>query len=117
MSTRKRTPKPERPIRWSAQTFVVSGFTRGPRMLGVVVDPSSCAVLAFEGPVPLTGAPEESALAAFFGDHAHALVHNGEGLTFADAITVAEIYGRKWKAEGVEHDPCNCPDLGEAATA
>ena len=115
---RSKRPKAERPIRWSAQTFIVTGFVREPRVLGVIVDPSSCAVLAFEGPMPTHGASEATTLAAFFGDHAHQCIHPGDGLTFAEAVRLAEEFGKKWKAGELEPAAaCDCGEIGKAAHA
>lgn len=97
---------------WQAFTMLTLSYTRGPRILGLVVDPTSCAVLAFEGVAPVFGEPIASGIAAFFGDHAHKLVHDGQGITFADAVRLAEEYGKKWKAEGTTHDRCECSELG-----
>jgi hypothetical protein len=116
MASRKRDKTP-RPVRWVSFSMLSTAYTRRDRVLGVIVDPSTCVVLAFEGPTPRFGEPELEGLAAFFGDHAHALVHSGEGLTLADAVRIAEEYGQKWKAAGDELARCDCPELGAEARA
>lgn len=86
------------------------------RMLGVILDPSTCSVLAFEGPAPQRGQSESSGIEAFFGDHAHAVVCEGAG-SLALAVDAAEAYARRWLNGEVQNPGCECPELDvKAAT-
>jgi hypothetical protein len=95
--------------------LAASVYRRDGRMLGLVVDPGSGVVLAFEGPAPTVGKGSLQTLETFFGDHAHAIVSTG-GASLAEAVLFAEAYAERWMRGELERvEPCACPEIQKGA--
>lgn len=89
------------------------GFSRPGRSLGILVDPERFSVVAVET-VDLDNVGAGDAAAAIFADHAHKIVHTGEGIdSLGVAVELAEAYGREWVAGApLNVEPCACPEIG-----